>query len=104
MVKVLLRMTQANMDVFYAAMVTKVHQVRSEASLPLRRRVLNVWCCLVLMPSGDHVSAPDVSDRRCKEGHGHPGEEPVFRSAGRQPGRCPLHPVLLLLISAIEGF
>lgn len=42
MVKILVRMTQANMEVIYGDMATKVHQVRCEpgpASLPSRGRL-----------------------------------------------------------------
>lgn len=45
MVKILVRMTQSNMEVIYADMVTKVQQVRSDpwsASLRSRRHLLNL--------------------------------------------------------------
>lgn len=54
--------------------------------------------------SGAHVSACDVSDHCCKEGHGHPGEERVLRSAGRERGWCLLHRLVLLFIYVIKGF
>lgn len=94
MVKILVRMTQSNMEVIYGDMVTKAQQVRPApggGSSPSRRNI----CRRVFVASGDHVPARDVPDHCCEEGHGHPGEERVLRSAGRERGgRLPHQPPL----------
>lgn len=66
----------------------------------MRLPALTVLC---VTTSGDPVSACDVSDRCCEEGHGHPGEERVLHLTDRERGGCVLHGVLLSLIAVLEG-